>query len=372
MAVPIRMPDLGTTVDEVELVAWLVLEGEPVKRGQPVAEVETDKAASELESVAEGTLLKHVVAEGESVQTGDVLAYVGEPGEVLPEPERERDASPAANAQRGAGSAIADRAAVAPIVRNLARELGVDPEQCAGGGVGGVVTREDVRRAAERVTPRESAQPERLSRRQAAVARAVQQSIRTIPHLRLQASIDVSALERVRAAAEPKVSYDAFFLKAMAEALKEVPLVAARLDADCIVRPDGLHIAVAVGVGDDLFLPVVRNVDRKPLHGVHQEIVGLAERARRGKLRAEEMTGGCMALSNLGMYPVDTFDAIIFPEHSCILTVGAVKRRALAVGDALAVRPTAVVRLAADHRLINGRVAARFLAKLRELIEEWR
>jgi pyruvate/2-oxoglutarate dehydrogenase complex dihydrolipoamide acyltransferase (E2) component len=182
----------------------------------------------------------------------------------------------------------------------------------------------------------------------------------------------MTACEQIReqrATAGTGVGYDALFLKAMAGALQAIPLVAARLDGECVIRPEGVHIAIAIGLENDLFLPVIRDVDRKDLQTLQGEIVVLADQARANAFRAEQMTGGCMTLSNLGMYPIEAFDPIIFPEHSAILAVGAVQKKPVVSDDRIEVRPMCLAKLAVDHRLINGRTAAHFLCKVKEILE---
>jgi len=373
MAIPIKMPDFGTTVDEVRLVAWLVEEGEEVRRGELIAEIETDKAAGELESVAEGVLLKKMVPGGATVRTGDVLAYVGKPGESVPDEEPRMEDEGGAASPAGPVQATAGQPRVSPIVRNLAEKLGVDLGTVRGSGRGGIITRQDVLQASKRGSGQTAALAEEpLSRHQSAVARAVLQSIRQIPHLRIWADVDMTAAEQVRfqsAGTGDKVSYDAILMKAMAGAIQVVPILAARLDGERVIRSEGIHIALAIGLENELFLPVIRDVDRKDLFALQGEITALISQARDGVLKPEQMSGGCMALSNLGMYAIESFDAIIFPGHSAILTVGAVRRKPVAVGERVEVRPMAMVRLAVDHRLINGRVAARFLTELKDIVE---
>jgi len=373
MAVPIRMPDFGTTVDEVRVVAWLLKEGEPVKRGQLIAEIETDKAAGELESAAEGVLLKKVVPAGATARTGDVLAYVGRPGESVPDEKPETGDKESTDLPAAPVRVAAGLPRVSPIVRNLAKKLGVDLATVRGTGQGGIITRQDVLHASQKGVAETTAPAgEPLSRSQSAVARAVLKSIREIPHLRIAAEVDMAAAQGIRARSGGtghKISYDAIFLKAMAEAIQAVPLLAARLDGERVIRPEGIHIALAIGLEDELFLPVIRDVNRKDLLTLQGEITALASGARSGALKAEQMTGGCMALSNLGMYPIESFDAVIFPGHSAILTVGAAQRKPVAVEDHVEIRPVAMVKLAVNHRLINGRTAAEFLATVKDIVE---
>jgi pyruvate dehydrogenase E2 component (dihydrolipoamide acetyltransferase) len=380
MAVAIKLPDMGTNVEECKLQAWRVQEGQRVKRGDVLADIETDKAVAELESTAEGVLLRQVVKAGVMAQMGDVLAYVGQPGESVPDPSVAASApaqgTPAAAAPTASQSTAASGALVrvSPMVRNLATKMGVDLAAIRGTGAGGVITREDVLKAS-RATPSAQAAPlagDQPSRGQAAVARAVTKSWKETPHLYVSMSIDMTVAIKARGDKDLKggrPSFDAIFLKALARAICAVPIVAARWEGERIVKTPGTHIALAVGLGNDLFLPVIRDVNEKNLQVLQAEIAAVSSSVRAGALKPEQMTGGCMALSNLGMYPVEAFEGIIFPGHSSILTVGTVRDTSVVVEGQVEIRPLAKATLAADHRLINGRVAAEFLTKVKEVLE---
>lgn len=378
MAAVIKLPDLGTNVEECKVLAWRVREGEHVKRGQVVADIETDKAVAELESTVEGVVLRQTVGAGGTARTGDVLAYVGRPGETLPEVATRdtSDAPPPADhaaKQPSSSAPIGATPHVSMLVRNLAAKENVDLTKVKGSGPGGIITREDVlkasRRPAETVLP---AAGETLSRGQAAVARAVLKSWRETPHIYVTAVMDMTAADRVRnehAASGCRPSYDAIFLKALGRALEAMPGVAARLEGDRIVKAEGIHIALAVDASGELFLPVIRDINRKDLLAVQEEIARTSAKVRTGVLRADQLMGASMALSNLGMFPIENFDAIIFPGHSMILAVGSVQKRPVVVDDRVEIRPVVSARLAADHRLINGRQAAEFLSKVKQNIE---
>ncbi|MHB9024145.1 MAG: dihydrolipoamide acetyltransferase family protein [Armatimonadota bacterium] len=370
MATPIRMPDIGTTVEEFKIMSWLIREGDPVRLGDELVEIETDKAVTALESTAEGVLLRQVAQEGAIACTGDILAYVGQPGEAIPdETPKEQDvaAAPSAAPQPAVAPAGGSAERVAPVVRNLAAKLGIDLALIQGSGPSGVITREDVLRAGKSA-PAPAGQS--LSRGQAAVARAVAKSWAEKPHIFMTASIDMTAAQAVRAqSGDLKISYDAIFLHAMARALAEMPLLGSRLDGEKVVPPAGIHLALAISAGDDLYLPVIRDVDGKSLPALQKDITGLVEQARANNLRAEQLSGGCMALSNLGMFPIESFDPIIFPEHSAILAVGTIERRPIVIDDRVAIRPLVTARLAVDHRLINGKVAAAFISQIKEIVE---
>jgi len=380
MAVAIKLPDMGTNVEECKLQAWRVQEGQRVKRGDVLADIETDKAVAELESTAEGVLLRQVVKAGVMAQMGDVLAYVGQPGESVPDPAVAASAASGAVAQAPVASAPQTATApgaparVSPMVRNLAAKMGVDLATIHGTGAGGMIMREDVLKAS-RATPGAPAAPavgEQPSRGQAAVARAVSKSWKETPHLYVSMSIDMTAAVKARGEKDAKgtrPSFDAIFLKALAMAIGAVPVVAARWEGDRIVKTPGIHIALAVGFENDLFLPVIHDVDEKSLVTLQAEIAAVSASVRAGSLKPEQMTGGCMALSNLGMYPVEGFEGIIFPGHSSILTLGTVRETPVVVDGRVEIRPLAKATLAADHRLINGRMAAEFLTKVKEVLE---
>lgn len=384
MAVAIKLPDMGTNVEECKLHAWRVQEGQRVKRGDVLADIETDKAIAELESTAEGVLLRQVVQAGVMAQTGDVLAYIGQAGEAVPDPSAVAASAngtaavvPAA-APTPTPSAPSAPARVSPMVRNLAAKMGIDLATVHGTGAGGVITREDVLKAKNAPSSATAAVPvaaeagEQPSRGQAAVARAVTKSWKETPHLYVSMPIDMTAAVKLRGAKDANIvrpSFDAIFLKALASAIAAVPLFAARWEGERIVKTPGINIAIAVSAGNDLFLPVIRDVNQKSLETLQTEIAAVSASVRAGSLKPEQMTGGCMALSNLGMYPVEAFEGIIFPGHSSILTVGTVRETPVVVDGRVEVRPLAKATLAADHRLINGRVAAEFLTKVKEALE---
>ena len=193
-----------------------------------------------------------------------------------------------------------------------------------------------------------------------------------IPHFSVTASIDMRAAQQLRADAAAqgrKLSYDAIMLQAMGRALEAMPGMAATLDGDRVIPAPGIHLALAIELNQELALPVVREVNRKSLAAIQAEIEEIIAQVKSGTLRAERLHGGCMTLSNLGMYPIDAFDPIIFPGHSAILAMGAIQDRPVAIAGHLAVRPMMTVKLAADHRLINGRAAAEFVTTLKKQIE---
>ncbi len=365
MTVTIKVPELGDQTEDVRLIAWVVDEGQAVKSGDVIAEIETDKAAVELESETDGVLLNQVVPVGQALKTGEVIAFGGGPGEDVPEPkEAESKSPPQADpsvSQPPSEQPRQDtgRVRATPAARSLARELGVDLTQVRGTGKDGAISRDDVTAAAG---PVEAPAGKKLTTMQSAVAKAVSKSWREKPHIWLTAAIDMSAANEFRRQcrdAGGRVSYDAIFAKAMAVAGESEP----------VIYSDGAHIALTVGLDEELFMLVIRDADGKDLREIQSEIEELASHAKAGKLKAEQMTGAHIALSNLGKYPIESFNAIIFPEHSAVLAVGAVREQPVAVNGNVEVRPVASVSLATDHRLINGIQAAKFLSMVKEAIE---
>jgi pyruvate dehydrogenase E2 component (dihydrolipoamide acetyltransferase) len=371
MATAIKIPDIGTTVDQVKLVKWLKQEGDAVRRGEALCEVETDKAVSELESIADGTLLKRLAAEGEEVAQDAVIAYVGQPGEAAPGPARAEEAGkPVAQEARKLARSPDSAPGVPPMIRKLAEREGVDLAAVSGTGPGGRITREDVMNAKQAgVSGGES-----LSANQVVVARRVLRSQQQIPPIALQARFDMRAVIALRNGmfkkSGTKVCFDAFFIKAAATAMRDFPHFRSRLEGEQALPSDDVHVGVAVGIEHDLYIPVIHSADRKDLHAIDAEVRALSDKAGRGACAAEEMIGATLTVSNLGMFPVLAFDAIIPPDQTAILTVGTTEDTAVVKDGKVAVTPTAIVTLSVNHRLVNGREAAEFLTRVKMIVEQ--
>jgi pyruvate dehydrogenase E2 component (dihydrolipoamide acetyltransferase) len=396
MATPLRMPDLGTVEGDVTLVRWLKAEGDEVSLGEPLFEVETDKGVSEVEAAIAGKLVKKLVADGSKAGAGEPIAMIRRPGE--PEEPAAASASPrpaaaavapVTHAARSASAAPAAPAMpVAPVVRALAEKYGVDLARVKGTGPGGRIVREDVlrardagarpaataapapRRAAPAATP--AGPPAPMTPRQAVVARKVSQSHREKPTYRVTALVDmgtaIAERERAKAAAS-SISWDAVLVRACAIAIAELPVFRSWLKAEEVAVHPGVDIAVAIGIGDDLAIPAVRNPASKSLAAITAEISSLAKKAEALSLTPQEVEGSCFLVSNLGMFPVDSFDAIIYPEHSAALAVGAVTPTPVSDGTRIWVAHLARLTLSVDHRLINGRMAARLIARVKQILE---
>ena len=366
MAVPIKMPDFGTNVEEVKLIHWLKQIGEPVARGEGLCEVETDKATVELESIAQGVLLAQVVPAGTDLREGTIIAYVGQAGEQVPTtrgmgvpPMSTTGVSPVSEEYRAGdrtekGTGTAQKPAepvpisvkAAPMIRNLAAREGVDLSTVHGSGPGGQITRDDVLRAKAGAPLRAATGRERseeplpsgrgspvLSANQRAVARRVSQSHREIVPINLVGRIDMSAAIAMRQRQESqnqKVSFDAVFVYAVSRVLGQFLQFRRAMIGEDVVAIPGVHVGLAVSVGTELYTPTILDADKKSLVEIDAQIRQLTDKARAGQLTLGEMSGACFTVSNLGMLPVIAFNAIIPPGQAAALAVGAIEQMLVA------------------------------------------
>jgi pyruvate dehydrogenase E2 component (dihydrolipoamide acetyltransferase) len=426
MATVVRMPSVLANVTEGAIQAWLTREGQQVAVGDPLAEIETEKAVVEYASEVEGTVGRLLVEPGDNLPVGTPIAVilaagegddqvgpalaaagvtVGEdagPAPVPPTAVPETTApeltvaggssAPAPASPPPPGPAVAEAPAedserlfASPIVRRLARERGVELTALTGTGPGGRITRRDLE-AAPAAPPESGAAPvaadtgagftdEKLTGMRRAIARRLTESKSRVPHFYVTAHVQVDRLLALRAeineASPRRISVNDFVLKAVAGALVEVPAANAIWNGDSIRRFSGVDIAVAVAVDGGLLTPVVRGVEGLSLGRLSATVAELAERARAGRLQQHELEGGSFSVSNLGMYGVDEFSAILNPPQSGILAVSAAKKRPVVGEDGeLAVATVMTVTLSADHRVIDGAVAAEWTAAFTRLIEK--
>jgi len=419
MATVVRMPEVLANATEAIIQTWLVSVGQEISIGDPIAEIETEKAVVEYAAEVDGVLSRLLADAGATVAVGDPIALVlapgeadtdGEPGPLTdaasrdpesgaPVPE-ETDATletPAgATLEAPAGSPVKTlaetngrRLFATPLVRKVAKERGIDLGAVKGTGPGGRIVRRDLDRlptaAPEQVpaAPAPRAQPDTaatgtytdipLTGMRKAIARRLTESKTTVPHFYVAADCRVDALldlrRSVNEAGSTKVSVNDFVLKAVAGALVEVPEANAIWNGDSIRRFTGADIAVAVAVDGGLLTPVLRGVDTLPLSAISAQIVDLAARARAGKIKQQELEGGSFSVSNLGMYGVTEFSAILNPPQSGILAVGGASQRPVVVDGELTVGTVMTVTLSADHRVIDGAVAAQWMAAFVRRIE---
>lgn len=397
MALEIIMPRLSDSMDEGTILQWLVAEGDRVEKGQPLAEIETDKANVTYEADEAGTVLALSVSEGTSVPVGAPILMIGEPGEQLrsatPEPVAAEAASAAAASASASPATTASpptgRPKASPLARRLAAEHSVDLAGLTGSGPGGRVTRADVERAQAAANGDAAPPPpareqvlsakgettrHELSRLQRTVGRRMAESRATVPDFELRREVEMSAVvelrERLRAVADPVPSYNDFVVKAAALALREFPRVNASYRDGAVETYSRINVGIAVAARDALVVPTIFDADRLSLGEIARTSRTLAARVRDGSVSPAELAGGTFTVSNLGMYGVDSFSAVINPPQAAILAVGSLRPRPVALEDGgLAARPTIVLSLACDHRALYGADAAQFLDRLRGLLE---
>ena len=399
MAIEITMPKLSDTMTEGLFAGWKKNVGDRIERGDIIAEVETDKAVMELEAFASGILIKTMVNGGENVPVGTVLGLIGEAGEIAvsaaagqpgtaaetlttvaaeaaPEPE-----TPAAAPEAEPFHAESEHEKASPLVRRQAREQGIDLERVKGSGPEGRITGDDLaafvrlqRGKPETVAP--SPAPPAAATEVTSVPTPMRQAIidtvtrswQTIPHFSVTVEIDMDACREIvselKEGAHP-VGYNALVIKACASALLKFQLLRSSDPA----HPADIHISFAVSKPDGLLMPVIRNCQRLSVTEIEIESSRLADKSRAGRLASEEMAGGSFSVSNLGMYGVDEFTALIMPGQAAILAVGAVRERPVVKSGQLAVAATMMVTLCSDHRIVDGAYAASFLAELRSVLE---
>lgn len=427
MAIDIVMPRLSDTMEEGRVLRWLKREGDTVKKGEAIAEIETDKANMELEAFDSGVVEKIVVGEGETAPVGQVIAYLRPmaavpagppPAEAVAPEKKEAPPPPPAAAPRPpeappppvAKPPEEERIKASPLARRIAQERGIDLSQVEGTGPEGRITREDVlgfirkmeeaaeareRAAAPALRPApppvaappapeakppsaaeiEGARLVELTRMQATIAKRMTHSKATIPHFYVTTEIDMSKarefLNDANAAAgeEVRIGFNDLILKATALALARFPHVnASHVDGKTEFH-DRINLGIAVALPDGLMVPVVHDCQKKSLREIAVEAAEIIDRVRSGRLTAADFEGGTFTVSNLGMFDVDHFAAIINPPESAILSVGSVKPIPSVVDGQVAIRDKMLVTLSCDHRVYYGATAAQFLQELKRVLE---
>jgi pyruvate dehydrogenase E2 component (dihydrolipoamide acetyltransferase) len=406
----IRMPKPGQMTEECTITTWFKREGDPVAKGDILFEIETDKSAMEVESFEEGVLLRQVVGEGATVPVNTICAYIGKVGEEIPEeaptpaasvpaaseaPAPAAAPAPAPAAPAPAATASEGLLRITPRASRAAAEAGIDPRTITGTGPEGRIVERDVRAAI--ATPPASAppvpwvapapaaaplssiavegeeEPRPLSRIRRVIADRLTSSWTSTPHFTVTVAVDVTALLALRAelkAGGTNLTVTDFVLGATAQTLAEFPDVNSRTDGVSIWPRRRVHLGLAVSLPGGLVVPVIRDADRLALGEVHDRAIALATAAREGRLAVDDMTGSTFTVSNLGMFGVEEFSAIINPGEAAILAVASAIPTAVAIGDGLAVRSIMKLTLCADHRLVDGELGARFLGALRRRLED--
>ncbi|MEM7526373.1 MAG: pyruvate dehydrogenase complex dihydrolipoamide acetyltransferase [Pseudomonadota bacterium] len=432
MPINILMPALSPTMEEGKLAKWNVKEGDSVESGDVIAEIETDKATMEVEAVDEGTVGKIVIPEGtDAVKVNEIIAILLEEGEdasalaagapapaaaapaEAPAPASNGAAAPAAEAPAAPSAAPSapqvngQRVFASPLARRIAKDKGLDLAQIKGSGPHGRIVKADVENAtaapkdAAADAPKAAAAPAAappagpsadavakmyadrqyrevpLDGMRKTIAARLTEAKQTIPHFYLRRDIELDALLKLRAEMNAKgekrgikLSVNDYIIKASALALQSVPACNAVWAGDRVLEFDASDVAVAVAIEGGLFTPVIRDADTKSLSAISAEMKDLATRARERKLAPTEYQGGSFAISNLGMFGIDNFDAVINPPHGSILAVGAGVKKPVVKDGAVATATVMSVTLSVDHRVIDGALGAQFLEAMVSYLED--
>jgi pyruvate dehydrogenase E2 component (dihydrolipoamide acetyltransferase) len=391
MATRVVMEALSPTMEEGRIARWLKHEGDAVKTGDILAEVETDKAIMELQARGEGVLRKVVVPEGGTTAVGNVVAVIAGPDDDItglwdqgPQQQERREQQVAQRPQeRQKAEPIAAepaRVRASPLARRLASEKGLDLQIVQGSGPGGRIIKRDLVPVAP-VVPimpvglggGDGWEDVPLTQIRKTIARRLSQSLGPIPHFFLTAEIDMErcaeAREALNALGEGKVSFNDIAIKVVAMALLQHRDCNAWWQDDHIRYFNEVHVGMAVAVEDGLITPVIRQAHRKSLRQIAEEAGALADRARTRRLTPEEYTGATFSVSNLGMLGIDEFTAVINPPEAAILAIGAVTPKPVAADGTVTVRRRMRVTMSCDHRVIDGATGARFLQTVKRMLE---
>jgi pyruvate dehydrogenase E2 component (dihydrolipoyllysine-residue acetyltransferase) len=397
VATEVILPRLGQGMESGTIVRWLKSEGEPVEKGEPLFELDTDKVTQEVEAEAAGVLLKIAVAEGE-VPVGQTVAFIGAAGEDVPEvapaaPQEEEAAKPAEPEpaqeapQQEAAPTTNGRIKASPLARRIARERGIELSGIRGTGPDGRIVAEDVERTeaggpappvAPVAVPAGGVERIPLTNIRKTIARRLTEAWQ-IPVFQLQTSADMTRTNALVAKLrerdpDVRVTVTDVLTKVCAQALMRHREVNAEWTEDAILIHPGANVGLAVAAPQGLVVPVIRSAERLSLSEIPRIRADLVGRARENKLRAEDLEGGTFTISNLGMYAVESFTAVLNPPQAAIVAVGATQERVVPVGHGVeggtAVRPIVTLTGTFDHRAVDGAPAAAFLETLKESLED--
>ena len=403
MSSQVTLPRLGQGMESGTIVRWLKAEGDQVEKGEPLYELDTEKVTQEVEAESSGTLLKILAGEGEEIEVGKPIAVIGEPGEDVPDapPEPERKSAPEAvdeeppadEAERSSEAAPATRAAnggrvkASPLARRIARERGIDLSSLHGTGPEGRIVAEDVERAEKGAVPAAAtaamapATPGEvevvpLTGMRKTIARRMTEAWEA-PAFQIAMTADMTAAIRLREGlvarmreGEAKPTYSDILTKVCAVALMRHRAVNALFAGEEVQLIPTANIGIAVAVPNGLLVPVLKSCEVKTIPQLADERADLVARTRDGKLRQEDLEGGTFTISNLGMYGVERFVAVLNPPQAAILAVGAIEERAVVRSGEVTARPVMEMTLSCDHRTVDGATASEFLRTVKQFLEE--
>jgi pyruvate dehydrogenase E2 component (dihydrolipoamide acetyltransferase) len=396
MSSQITLPRLGQGMESGTIVRWLKAEGDTVEKGEPLYELDTEKVTQEVEADSSGTLLKILAGEGEEIEVGKTIAVIGEPGEEVSEPEAESPPEPAAEELEpgptpepapAPRSENGGRVKASPLARRIARERGIDLASIHGTGPEGRIVAEDVERA-EKAAPEPAAAPStppaatgevevvQLRGMRKAIARRMTEAWEA-PVFQITMTADMTAAIRLREGlvarmgeGDAKPTYSDILTKVCAVALMRHRAVNALFAGEEVHLMPTANVGIAVAVPGGLLVPVLRSCETKTIPQLADERADLVARTRDGGLRQEDLEGGTFTISNLGMYGVERFVAVLNPPQAAILAVGAIEERAVVRDGEVAARPVLELTLTCDHRSVDGATASEFLRTVKQFLEE--
>ena len=394
MAEIIRMPKMSDTMEEGIISSWLKKVGDKVNSGDILAEVETDKATMELESYDDGILLHIGVKNGESVPVNDVIAIIGEKGENIKEilkeektKEKETKEEETITIPEIDDISKDKRLKASPLAKKIAEEKGINLTNIKGSGDGGRIIKKDIEENTEIISAQsstniilpktigeESFDEIPISQMRKTISKRLSESKFSAPHFYITMEINmdncIEGRKKINETSEVKISFNDIIIKATAAALRKHPIINSSYLEDKIRTNHHIHIGVAVAVKDGLLVPIIKFADNKSLSHISLEVKNLANRAKNKNLQPSDWEGNTFTISNLGMFGIDEFTAIINPNDSCILAVGGIKNTPIIKNGEIVPGNLMKVTLSCDHRIVDGAMGSAFLQTLKELIED--
>ena len=391
MAKEIKLPQLGQTMEEGTVVTCLTKVGEQVNKGDIIFEIETDKATLEMESPAEG-FVKHIFVEaGQTLPVGDPLLVLGEKDEQVPQSfidSLTAAAEPAAAAPTPAPAAVptqpqaqpSKKVKASPRAKKLAKQLGVNIETIAGTGPDGRITEDDIKKAAESTSQAPALEDVKLgqtiplNRLQKITAQKMLQSKHEIPCFYLTVKADVTELVALRTetnkTSDVKISYNDFIIRAVALGLEKYRIMTGQALGDNIQLAGSINIGLAISVPDGLVAPILKDVNTKNLTQIARDSQAIIEKARNNKLSPDDLAGGCITVSNLGAFGIESFIPIVVPGQCSILGIGQITDTCIPENGNIIVRKLMTMTLSVDHKVANGAYAAQFLDSVRQMLQD--
>lgn len=406
MAVLVKMPKLGLTMEEGTILKWLKKEGEKVQEGEPIVEIQTDKVKVEEESPASGILKKILANEGDVIPVGKEIAIIASENEALPEINKQKDEKTIKESDEGKTKRLsgsrgekedtshaAGRIKASPAAKRIAKKYNIDIRKIKPSGPKGRIVKEDVLKYIEQQKEEPAHEPTeglktqmdlkdsdkiiKLDGIRKIIAEKMVKSKTEAPHFYLSTEVDMSKVVLLREELIPrikeqygiKLSFNDIFIKTVAKALQQFPKINSCVNEGRIILKKEINIGVAVALENGLIVPVIKNADKKGLAEISKEAALLIQKARDGNLIPDDYQGGTFTISNLGMYDIDSFSAIINPPESAILAIGKIVEKPVVVDKKIEIKPTVRLTLSCDHRAFDGAEGASFLQRVKQLLE---